>query len=509
MLLDGFTRGIEKPVPGKEHELPQTRWFSPDRLAGNEKVHYDPDTPGGQILLGAVGADMIGIDDPRHLMTVAGSRAGKSVTITANLLCYRGSVLAIDPKGELANKTARRRARELGQDVYVLDPFNRTKGVAADMRSTFNPLSLLTPESDTLIEDTDLITDALVVRSGGDQHWDDSARSVLQGLILHTVRDVQYQGARDLLTVRELLTEGSRFEEQTEEDPKVYSGMTGLKREMLANARRLKGAAAEDAGEVIARTVADLWERPKTEMQSVLSTARRHTKFLDFASMQTILSDGGTLDLRTLKTAPRGATIYLCVPASRLGMLNRWLRLFLNLGLNAMEREDMDPDAPPVLFVLDEFPVLGYMKQLEDAAGQIASFGVRIWTILQDLGQLKALYKERADSFLANCGVFQAFGNNDLTTLEYIQRRCGKTAVLGTNYGETTAGEQGQKGESKSWQVQDLITAEEASRLFGRDDPQKRQLIIWASRLPMVMQRVEYYDENGPFWSHFKGKFDD
>jgi type IV secretion system protein VirD4 len=55
-------------------------------------------------------------------LTVAGSRSGKSVSIIGNLLFYKGSVLATDPKGELANITALRR-QELGQEVYVLDPF--------------------------------------------------------------------------------------------------------------------------------------------------------------------------------------------------------------------------------------------------------------------------------------------------------------------------------------------------------------------------------------------------
>ena len=235
-LLEEFRRGIDDPA--KPHELAQARWFPPERLVSNEKFRYDPKDPGAKILVGAVGDHMIGIDDPRHLMTVAGSRAGKSVTIIANLLCYRGSVLAIDPKGELANKTARRRAEDFGQDVYVLDPFAQTTGVAAGRRGSFNPLAFLKPDGETLIEDTDLITDALIIPSGADQHWDESARAILQGIILHVITDQDFEGARDLLTVRALLTRGTTAEEETEEGPKKHRGMTGLKLAMLANARR-------------------------------------------------------------------------------------------------------------------------------------------------------------------------------------------------------------------------------------------------------------------------------
>jgi type IV secretion system protein VirD4 len=122
-----------------------------------------------------------------------------------------------------------------------------------------------------------------------------------------------------------------------------------------------------------------------------MSTVRRHTKLFDYQAMGQVLEDHD-FDLSELKTAPQGMTIYLCLPANRMGLCNRWLRLFINLLLDAMEREPTKA-AHPVLVCLDEFPVLGHMKQIEDAAGQIASFGVKLWIVLQDWGQGKALYK--------------------------------------------------------------------------------------------------------------------
>lgn len=81
----------------------------------------------GSLLLGRRGGRLVGWKDDRHVMTIAGSRAGKGVSlIIPNLLLYEDSALVIDPKGENARITARRRGTEadgLGQDVYVLDPF--------------------------------------------------------------------------------------------------------------------------------------------------------------------------------------------------------------------------------------------------------------------------------------------------------------------------------------------------------------------------------------------------
>ena len=123
-------------------------------------------------------------------------------------------------------------------------------------------------------------------------------------------------------------------------------------------------------------------------------------------------------------------TVYLCLPGRHMGTCGRWLRLFVNLALQAMEQTPGYPAAGcPVLFVLDEFASLGHMRQIEDAAGQIAGYGVKLWPILQDLGQLKALYKERWETFMGNAGILQFFGNNDLTTLEWISKRLGTTTI--------------------------------------------------------------------------------
>ena len=60
--------------------------------------------------------------------------------------------MATDPKAELANITAARRAA-LGQKVHVLDPFENTSPGIAHLRKSYNPLAVLKPDSPTIIED--------------------------------------------------------------------------------------------------------------------------------------------------------------------------------------------------------------------------------------------------------------------------------------------------------------------------------------------------------------------
>ena len=346
---------------------------------------------------------------------------------------------------------------------------------------------LLDPDDPDSIETADLIADALVVPDSHDRHWSDSAQTLIRGVILHAASWHGYEGRRDLPMVRKLILHGSI-------DPVAdvidrggaaddASSLLQLQQEMLAN---------EDFDGLIQDAAADFFDRPEKERGSVLSTARRNLDFLSIPCLRDVLA-GHDVDLADLKTEPRGLTLYLCLPANRMGKGSRWLRLFINLALDAMEREAIVPD-PPVIFLLDEFPVLGYLRQLEDAAGQIAGFGVRLWPILQDLGQLKALYRDRWQTFIGNSQFVQVFGNNDLETLKWVSERLGQTTVVVEEIAKTTHDQRqrGATGESLRVQVQSLMTAEEVARYFGRHSQGKRQLIIRAGGDPIILGRIDY-----------------
>jgi type IV secretion system protein VirD4 len=512
-FLDDFTRDIPRGLSTrylKQQTPPQARWQSPEVIVERKALGYDPRNPGGKIFIGALGSKLVGIEDNRHVLTVAGSRAGKSVTLVNNLLFYRGSVLATDPKAELANITAARRAA-LGQKVHVLDPFGNASERIAHLRKAYNPLAVLKPDSPTIIEDAGLIADALVVRSGQEKepHWDESAKNFIEGVILHVATDPRYAGRRNLLTVRDLIRTALAQEPAAlageDEEPLFL-----LEKEMLQSAARFaKNSATEDLGGALEGAARDFYEKGTNERAGVLSTVRRHTKFLDYTAMRRVLA-GHDFDLADLKRDPAGVSVYLCLPASRMGLCNRWLRIFINQLLDAMERERTVP-AAPVLVCLDEFPVLGYMRQLEDAAGQIASFHVKLWVVLQDWGQGKALYKERWETFAGNAGILQFFGNNDLETLEYVSRRLGKTRIEVARQGEVgpEQAQSGLSGRSASMELHDLLTPDEVSRHFSRSDRLKRQLVIWAGYDPMILQRVEYFDAGGSHRAVFSGTFAD
>ena len=118
---------LPRGLPGKENAAVSAAWG--EVWKSGSKFAYGRDTPNGRrgVFLGYDGEGTqgrpVGFLDDRHVMTIAGSRGGKGRSlIVPNMLMYEGSVLAIDPKGELARITSRARA-EMGQRVIVLDPF--------------------------------------------------------------------------------------------------------------------------------------------------------------------------------------------------------------------------------------------------------------------------------------------------------------------------------------------------------------------------------------------------
>ncbi|TWB09326.1 type IV secretion system protein VirD4 [Nitrospirillum amazonense] len=474
--LSKFPRG----VPGRDlrnNIAPFAVWADPYFISTHPHWAYEP----GKVFLGALEDRLLGVSDDRHMMTIAGSRAGKGVsTIIPNLLEYPGSILAIDPKGENARLTKNRRARGspavaegLGQDVYVLDPF----GVSGHPSSGFNPLSMIDVEAETAVDDAALIAEALVIQEEGPgRHFSAAARNFLRGLILQVCSD-EPPATRNLPRVRQLLTLDDKSFKVLLEVMQTNSGCHG----------------------VIRRAANSLAAKSENERTGVISTAIEQTDFLDSPPLGRCLAHSD-FSLTDLKRKP--TTVYLCLPAGRMATHSRWLRIIINLAVEAMEREPAKPQHP-VLFLMDEFAVLDHLSSIEKAAGQIAGFGVRLWPILQDLSQLKSIYKDRWETFMGNAGLLQFFGNNDLTTLQYLAQRLGKSTILQVSQGEISTSQSagGFTGESTQLHTAELMTADEVARFFSRQS--NAQLLLWPGADPIAIDRVRYYSS-----SFFAGKFD-
>lgn len=495
-----FPRGL--PDHDRDKPVASARWHSAEEIAQLKLLSvWRP----GMLLLGRDEAGQYyGHADDRHLLTVAGSRAGKGVSlIVPNLLFWPGSVIAIDPKGELASLTASRRSAA-GSDwslpmdgegqVYALDPFNRVTGDARRFRdAAFNPMDGLDPATDEGNDRAYQIADALIIQSDGDgAFWTQGARSFLRSLILH-VADREPPDSANLMRVRALTM------------------LSGEQRKTLLEEM------AESPNDIVARMGEAMKGRGLIEQGSIMSSCETQTQFLEGEEMRRVLTSS---DFKLEDMKKQRITLYLCLPATRLATHGRWLRLMVSLAVEAMERTGpLEQGKPPVLFVLDEFAALGRMEVVEKAAGQIASFGVKLWPIVQDLTQLKRDYKDAWETFMGNAGCLTFFGNTDVTTTNHIQERLGQTEVVRTvwNANETwsQSGQQGivsalgplfsdfapagsegqQKGgtiaRNQQVTVAPLMHGFEIVRAFARETG--KLLVLIPDRPPLALYRCVYH----------------
>lgn len=359
-------------------------------------------TKGDGLIVGRdpVSRRLIRYGGPAHLVTVAPTRSGKGVgSIIPNLLTYEGAVVCVDPKGENARVTAAAR-RRFGP-VWVLDPF----GASGEWPSAFNPLDAIDLASPDAGDAAGLVADALVhdpPEHVGEAHWNEEARALIAGTLLHVASD-DVPARRTLAELRRRLT-------------LAPSPMKAMLDEMSRSAI---------AGGLVARAANRQLGKADREAASVLSSAQRHTHFLDSPR---IVEATARSDLALGVLGEGAGTLYLVLPPERLATHGRWLRLMVAQALTALA----GPGARrrrPVLFLLDELAALGRLDSVAQAMSLMAGYGVQLWAILQDIHQLRAAYGRQAGTFLSNAGCLQVFNVNDQETAEWVSRLLGDASV--------------------------------------------------------------------------------
>ena len=495
--FDDLPRGLPRKL-SKDDTAPRAMWVPPEGLNQTPQWGggFRPETP-FEWTAPLVGQDRNGnwlcLDDDRHMLTVAGSRAGKGVSvILPNLATYSGSVLVLDPKGENADLTAERRGKGrniaaggLNQEVFVLDPFKWAKDVPDEYRAGFNPLADLDPSDPMFVDHCDSIADALVVSEKGKEndHWSATARLVLRAFIAWVAAGSG--GRRDLVEVSRLL-HLPMAPKDAANNPDAY--FDDLLDAMLDDPNRAWGVPATGAGALLSMG--------HEERGSVLSTVRQNILFVSSPLMGKMLSGAGRQpDLKAWKYG--GHSIYLVLPAGLLHRHSRFFRLILNRLLAAVEATDPVPrDQPKGLMILDEMHVLGHMAAVETAAGLLAGYGVRIWSIWQDFTQASGIYGERWQTLLGNASLFQSFGLNDPMTLKVVSDRLGPSSVMKISQSGVTYDDaiHGRKNQSSSIESVPLLTPDEVSYHFSRASD--AQLVIYPGASPIWMRRLNYWNDD-------------
>ncbi len=425
----------------------------------------------GGLLLGREikSGSLLRYDGPSHLLTMAPTRTGKGVgTLIPNLLTTQRSVICIDPKGENTRVTARARNR-IGP-VHVLDPF----GITGQPSACFNPLAAFDPASLDLAEDVATLADALVFDppgEAGEAHWNEEAKALIGGVLLHILTG-EPPSRRTLAVLREHLTCAPRDFET-----------------LLADMQ-----ATTAAGGLVARAANRHLGKTDREATGVLSSAQRHTHFLDSPRMTAALdhSDFAFADLKA-----RAATVFLVLPPDRLTTYARWLRLMVSQSLQDVARASGQPSAP-VLYLLDEFAALGHLAPVERAMSLMAGYGVQLWPILQDVHQLRATYGARAGTFLSNLGVLQIFGVNDHDSARIASDLLGQGTVVFQTTSQAMDSDRSGLTYAEHHSGRSLLTPDEVRNL-----PPHQELLFIAGQRPVLAGKLRYYADG-----EFTGLFD-
>jgi type IV secretory pathway TraG/TraD family ATPase VirD4 len=440
-------------------------------------AHLRPDGPDDTFVLGDLR------DAPRHaerrfrqdghILTCAPTGAGKGIgAVIPNLLDYPGSAFVLDIKGENYAVTARAR-RAAGQDVFLIDPFGIT-GAAGHAMSW---LDALDPDDPEVVSLSGALADMLVVRAGAesDPHWNDTARELLRGLLVYVAGLPPER--RSMAELRHILT--------APEDE-----MAEILADMLADPGR--------GQRLVARTAAAHLNRPERERGSVLSTAVRHTAWLDDPRLCAALMRSD-FSLRDLKR--RRMTVYLAIPPDRLRACLGFVRGFIGLALNAISSTPGTPEAR-VAFFLDEFGQLGRIDALVDNITLLRGYGAQLWLFVQDLSQLKSVYP-RWQSFLANT-TQQYFGTADYDTARYISDALGQHTI---RFHTTSRSQHGRwrlkpgtfsSGTGEHLQGRSLLTPDEVMRLGPA-----RPIVMIAGEPPYLLDRINYLTDPA-----YAGRFD-
>lgn len=411
----------------------------------------------------------------QHALVFAPPGTGKTTALAVpTLLTWRGSAIVFDPKGELYQLTAGYRAT-LGE-VILFAPTEPSR------TATWNPLLQVRRDIHD-VKDAQLIAHAIVASNPEDaasQFWDNSARALTTGLILHVL---YAERQKTLARLSSLLN-----------DPEAPIEVV-LKRILHAqHDPHLERGWKTDSGvptpthTTVAEEARGLLNADSKVRASVISTAQSHLRLYADPILAHSLHTSEFIPADLLEDV---RTLYICVPPGEIARLAPTIRILILQTLQDITSGmlwDTPKQRQRLLFLLDEFPLLGRMDPLATSLAYLRGYGVRFLLAAQSLGQLRATYGVN-QSIVANCPIQVAFAPGDIETADLLSRLCGQSTVNLAGESRTWGGFLPKLSTSERDHQRPLATADELRRL-----PPEQCLVFRPRTFPLLARRIRYFE---------------
>lgn len=408
-----------------------------------------------------------------HTLIVAPTRTGKGTRIIVpTLLRYMNSMLVIDPKGENAAITARHRAMLPDHRVHILNPWGvldselQERGFTA---SRYNPLDAIRRDDPDASSIAQTMAETICARSESKEssYWEGNAATILTAVFLWLAD--QPQETKTLARTRQIVT----------------LPLHQLEREFF-----IPMAANSAFGGAIAESIGPFLSGESRDMPSILRTLAEATRFISDERLKAATADSD-FDLRTFPH--RAETVFLVVPPDKMKVQGTWLRLMIAAFTDAF-RKARPRGQVRGMMLIDELPALGRIPDLPTDLATMSGYGLDYTLIVQDVGQLEAIYDKKARTIMANCAWKWMCNVRDYDTAKYVSDTLGQRTIAtatvneGSGTSGTTYGEMGRS----------LLTPDEVMRRLGRDraivlPPEGRPYQVWGVDYWRILDEFQLY----------------
>ena len=352
----------------------------------------------------------------KNVLVVGGSGSGKTrFWLKPNLLQCHSSYVVTDPKGSIVVECGNALLKN-GYKVRILNTINFKKSMH------YNPFAYVHSEKDILKLVTTLMTNTKGEGSGGDPFWEKSERLLLTALIayLHYEAPVEEQNFATLLEMLNTM--------QVLEDDEEYQNPVDLLFEELAKKKPNSFAGRQYKLYKLAAG--------KTAKSILISCGARLAPF-DIQELRD-LTMYDELQLDTLGDKKTALFLIMSDTDSTFNFLISMVYTQL-FNLLCDKADDVYGGKLPVHVrcLIDECANIGQIPNLEKLVATIRSREISACLVLQARSQLKAIYKDNADTIVGNMDSQIFLGGSEPTTLKDLSEMLGKETIDAFNTSDT------------------------------------------------------------------------